>query len=160
MTMLPSRARQALLAHLQKTCQLHQEDVRKGLGRAPLPDALLRKYPNADRQWGWQYVFPASRHYTDRVTGLRHRHHVHESVIRGAVHEAIRRAGIPKPASCHTFPPLLRNPLAGRRLRHPTRSGTSGAQRPQDNHDLHPRPQQGRLRSPKPGGRPLTCCAV
>lgn len=102
-TMLPGRAKQALLAHLEKIRQLHQDDLRRGLGRAPLPDALQRKYPNADREWSWQYVFPASSHYTDSTTALRHRHHVHESVIQKAVHEAFRRAGISKPGSCHTF---------------------------------------------------------
>jgi len=61
--------------------RLHDDDLRDGLGRAPLPDALARKDPNADREWGWQFVFPASSHYTDRRTGVRHRHHLHESVI-------------------------------------------------------------------------------
>jgi integron integrase len=102
-TMLPARAKEPLEAQLARVRRLHQADLRKGLGRAPLPDALLRKYPNADREWCWQYVFPASTHYTDSVTGVRHRHHVHESVIQKAVHEAVRRAGITKPASCHTF---------------------------------------------------------
>ena len=57
---------------------------RKGLGRAPLPDARARKYPNPDRQWVWQWVFPASSHYLDRGTGLQHRHHQHESIIQKA----------------------------------------------------------------------------
>ena len=100
-TMLPARAKEPLEAQLAKVRKLHQADLRKGLGRALLPDALLRKYPNADREWCWQYVFPASTHYTDSVTGVRHRHHVHESVIQKAVHEAVPRAGISKPASCN-----------------------------------------------------------
>ena len=70
---------------------------------ARLPDAIARKYPNADRQWAWQWIFPASSHYVDRHTGIRHRHHVHESVIQRAVKEAVRQAGLTKPASCHTF---------------------------------------------------------
>ena len=58
---------------------------------------------NADRQWGWQYVFPASSHYTDRLTRLRHRHHLHESVIQKEMGKAVRLAGIVKPATPHTL---------------------------------------------------------
>jgi integron integrase len=103
LTMLPARAKEPLEGQLAKVCRLHEADLRQGLGRAPLPGGLLRKYPNADREWCWQYVFPASTHYTDSVTGVRHRHHVHESVIQKAVHDAVGRAGITKPASCHTL---------------------------------------------------------
>ena len=59
--------------------------------------------PNADREWAWQWVFPASKYYRDRVTGERYKHHLHESVIQKAIKEATRRAGMSKPASCHTF---------------------------------------------------------
>ena len=68
-----------------------------------MPDALRRKYPNAGREWARQWVFPATRWYVDRATGQKRRHHLHESVIQRAVKQAIRRAGIAKPASCHTF---------------------------------------------------------
>ena len=68
-----------------------------------LPDALRRKYPSAGREWAWQWVFPATRIYVDRLTGERRRHHLHESVPQRAVKEAVRRTGIAKPASCHTF---------------------------------------------------------
>jgi len=81
----------------------HEEDLRAGLGQAPLPDALARKYPNAAREWGWQWVFPASSGYLDRRTGIQQRHHLHESVIQKAVHEAVRRAGLAKPATPHTL---------------------------------------------------------
>jgi len=76
---------------------------RKGLGRAPLPEALARKYVNADSEWCWQYVFPASSHYADSRTGVRHRHHLHETVVQNAVAQAVRRAGIHKPATPHTL---------------------------------------------------------
>jgi integron integrase len=102
-TMLPASCRQALVDHLAKVRRLHENDVRQGLGRAPLPGALVRKYPNADRQWGWQYVFPASSHYTDRHTGVRHRHHLHETVVQKNMGEAVRLAGIVKPATPHTL---------------------------------------------------------
>ena len=68
-----------------------------------LPWALARKYPNAGREWAWQWAFPATRFYVDRVTGQRRRHHLHESVLQRAVKEAARRAGIAKRATCHTF---------------------------------------------------------
>ena len=63
----------------------------------------MRKYPNAGRDWGWQWVFPATRFYVDRVTGQRRRHHLHESVLQRAVKDAVRGAGIAKPATCLTF---------------------------------------------------------
>jgi integron integrase len=102
-TMLPASSKQLLLDHLTRVRRQHESDLRQGLGRAPLPDALARKYPNADRQWGWQYVFPASSHYTDRHTGVRHRHHLHESVIQKSMGEAVRLARIVKPATPHTL---------------------------------------------------------
>jgi integron integrase len=71
-TTLPVTCREPLREHLKKIAELHEEDLRQGLGRAPLPDAVARKYPSADRQWAWQYAFPASSHYTDRLTGVRH----------------------------------------------------------------------------------------
>jgi integron integrase len=102
-TMLPASCKQPLLDHLAKVRRQHEHDLRQGLGRAPLPGALSRKYPNADRQWGWQYVFPASSHYTDRHTGVRHRHHLHETVVQKHMAEAVRLARIVKPATPHTL---------------------------------------------------------
>jgi hypothetical protein len=58
---------------LQAVKRLHEEDLQKGLGRVALPNALERKYPSADREWGWQWVFPATSHYADRVTGEKRR---------------------------------------------------------------------------------------
>jgi integron integrase len=102
-TMLPASCKQSLLDHLQAVRRVHTEDLRRGLGQTSLPDALARKYPAADRQWAWQYVFPASSHYTDRHTGIRHRHHLHETVIQKSIAEAARRAGLAKPATPHTL---------------------------------------------------------
>lgn len=67
------------------------------------PDALARKYPNAEREWGWQYVFPASARSREPRSGAIRRHHLHESVVQRAVEAAVRRAGLTKPVSCHTF---------------------------------------------------------
>jgi len=102
-TMLPAALYEPLQEHLRRVRRQHEEDLRAALGQAPLPDALARKYPNAAREWGWQWVFPASSHYLDPRTGIQHRHHLHESVIQKAVHEAARRAGLAKPATPHTF---------------------------------------------------------
>ncbi len=102
-TVLPGRASDALRGHLAQVRELHQRDLARGLGCAPLTDALARKYPRAGWEWGWQWIFPATRFYVDRGTGMRHRHHLHESVIQRAVREACIRAGIAKHASPHTL---------------------------------------------------------
>jgi integrase len=102
-TMLPAPTKDLLVKHLHLVKRQHERDLQKGLGRVVLPYALERKYPNAGNEWGWQWVFPATDHYTDRQTGEKRRHHLHESVLQRAVKAARLQAGIPKPASCHTF---------------------------------------------------------
>ena len=102
-TLLPERYRQSLLAQLEKSRRQHARDLRDGQGEAPLPFALAEKHPFAAREWGWQYVFPASGFYTDRETGRRHRHHVHPTVIQKAMGEAARLARLAKPATPHTL---------------------------------------------------------
>src|SRR5262245_28170655 len=74
-TMLPGSVKDPLLRHLQTVKAVHQDDCRRGLGRVVLPNALERKYPNANREWGWQWMFPATSHYTDKVSGEQRRHH-------------------------------------------------------------------------------------
>ena len=74
----------------------------------PLPNALVRKYPNIDRKWAWQWVFPAATHFVDQETGLEQRYHVHPSVIQKAVSLAAARANIPK----HATPHVLRHSFA------------------------------------------------
>jgi integron integrase len=102
-TMLPAAVKADLARHLQRVKQQHERDLQHGAGRVELPWALARKYPNAGREWAWQWVFPATRIYIDGVTGQRRRHHVHETVLQRAVKEAAHRAGIAKRATCHTF---------------------------------------------------------
>jgi integron integrase len=102
-SMLPASCRQGLLDQLERVRRIHQQDLAQGLGRVPLPHALAEKYRNADRDWIWQYIFPASSHYTDPNTGIRHRHHLHESVIQKAMAEAVRLAQLAKPATPHTL---------------------------------------------------------
>ena len=69
----------------------------------PLPGGLERKYPNAPREWAWQWVFPATRIGVSPDSGHRFRHHLHETAIQRAVKQAVAAAGITKRATCHTF---------------------------------------------------------
>ncbi|MCK4316796.1 MAG: integron integrase, partial [Anaerolineae bacterium] len=102
-TMLPDVLIQRLREHLQHTKHIHEDDLAKGYGSVYLPFALERKYPNADREWLWQYVFPATRLSTDPRTGITRRHHINESSLQKAVRRAAKRAGIDKRVTCHTF---------------------------------------------------------
>ncbi|MGI9086963.1 MAG: integron integrase [Chthoniobacterales bacterium] len=107
-TMLPVNLAAPLQRHLEKGRLQHEDDLEEGCGEVFLPDALARKYPNAAREWAWQYVFPSSRLSVDpRSEGpserVRRRHHVDESVLQHAVRDAVHAADISKPASCHTF---------------------------------------------------------
>jgi site-specific recombinase XerC len=92
-----------LQEHLLRVEAQHQQDLAQGYGSIYLPDALARKYPNADREWGWQYVFPASRLSQDPRSGVTRRHHLHESSLQKAIKEAARLAGIVKPVGPHTL---------------------------------------------------------
>jgi len=102
-TMLPERLKGPLLHHLAAVRRQHERDCAEGAGWVELPGALAVKYPSAGREWGWQWVFPGTRGYVDRVTREHRRHHLHESVVQRAFREARRTAGIVKPASCHTL---------------------------------------------------------
>ena len=102
-TILPAVVRPALERQLARVSAQHERDLRAGAGWVELPHALARKYPNAGREWAWQWVFPATRTYTERTTSQRRRHHLHETVVQRAVYRAVREAGLTKPASCHTF---------------------------------------------------------
>ena len=102
-TMLPQRLEQALRNHLAVLKALHQAELAKGRGDVWLPFALARKYPTAAAEWGWQFVFPSGNRSQDpRSQGI-FRHHVHEKTIQRAVREAVRRTGLIKPATPHTF---------------------------------------------------------
>ena len=102
-TMLPEPLADPMHRHLDRVKELHQQDIKEGFGRVYLPFALARKYSNADAEFGWQYVFPAARRSVDPRSGIERRHHVAETVLQRAVKQALRDAGISKPASCHTF---------------------------------------------------------
>ena len=102
-TMLPESLVAPLQAHLQSVERLHQEDLARGFGAVYLPYALERKYPNADREWIWQYLFPSQRLSVDPRSGVVRRHHLDESGLQKAVRAAARAAGMTKKVSCHTF---------------------------------------------------------
>ena len=92
-----------LQRHLESVRNLHEKDLRDGFGAVYLPHALARKYPNAAGSWAWQYVFPAAKRSTDPRSGVVRRHHLDDSCLQKAVKQAVLRAGIHKPASCHTL---------------------------------------------------------
>lgn len=100
---LPEALRAALAEHVEKVGELHEADLRAGFGEVYIPEALARKYPNACREPGWQYVFPAKGRSVDPRSGKTMRHHVMESGLQKAVKVAVRKAGIAKRASCHTL---------------------------------------------------------
>ena len=102
-TILPEAVSTPLQDHLQRVKALHEADLREGFGRVPLPSALDRKYPQAGREWSWQYVFPSDKRSRDPLTGMIGRHHVSDSVLQQAVKRAIRAADLTKAGSCHTF---------------------------------------------------------
>ena len=102
-TILPESVRRPLQLHLEHVRQIHGQDLARGSGRVFVPFALERKYPNAARSWAWQYVFPSAKLAIDPRSGERRRHHVSEKNLQNAVRIAIGRAGVHKPASCHTF---------------------------------------------------------
>lgn len=103
MTMLPESLLKSLASHLRRVRAQHQRDLELGTGFVELPYALAKKYPNAAREWGWQWVFPATRHYSHRESGQRRRHFLHESALQRAVRHAVLASGIAKPASSHSF---------------------------------------------------------
>lgn len=102
-TMLPQTLKPELRRHLAEVRVQHEKDLGKGAGRVDMPTALARKFPEGDRDWRWQWVFPASRLGASRDSGEPRRHHIHESAVQRAVHVAVRLAGVPKRATCHSF---------------------------------------------------------
>ncbi|MBN1781125.1 integron integrase [bacterium] len=100
---LPQKLKEPLKEQIARVKKIHQQDLEDGYGSVYLPNALERKYPNAARQFGWQYVFPAHQISTDPISGTRRRHHLYDSVLQKAVKNAIRKSGIYKHAGCHNL---------------------------------------------------------
>ena len=102
-TMLPAALRPEMAKQIEVVKERHQAEAQRGGGWVMLPAGLARKAPGAARHPAWQWVFPATRRYTDPATGRRLRHHLHESSVQRAVSRAVMKAGIAKRATCHTF---------------------------------------------------------
>ncbi len=102
-TLLPEAAVPSLQEHLQRTRQLHRADLRQGLGSVHLPYALSRKFPNADREWIWQFVFPSPHLSLDPRQAITRRHHLSPSAVQKAVRRAAKLAELEKRVTCHTL---------------------------------------------------------
>ncbi len=102
-TVLPLRFQGPLKEHLVRVKELHNQDLHDGFGEVYLDSALNRKYVNAAKEWGWQFVFPASKLSVDPRCGKVRRHHIHESSLQKAVKAAIRNVGLTRQASCHSL---------------------------------------------------------
>ena len=102
-TTLPERLIEPLREHIEDVRLMHQADLAAGAGWVAVPDALSRKYPNAGREWPWQWVFPAMRHYTEPASRQQRRHHFHQTALQRAVRVASLKAGISKRVSPHAF---------------------------------------------------------
>jgi len=102
-TMLPETLKAPLHDHLKKVKAIHEKDLAEGWSRVQLPDALDRKYPNAPKEWRWQWVFPQENRWVNPQTKEQGRHHTDESLVQKAVRDAVVKAGVTKRATCHTF---------------------------------------------------------
>jgi len=101
--MIPEKIREELSKHVASVKEVHDQDLKMGYGEVSLPDALEKKYPNAPKEWGWQWLFPAQNLSVDPRTGKVMRWHIHPSAIQRAVKDAVLKAELPKMASCHTL---------------------------------------------------------
>ncbi len=102
-TMLPAALAVPLADHLKRVKALHEQDLTAGRGAVYLPYALERKYPGSARDWGWQYVFPSANLAEDPRTGIERRHHLQDQAVQRAMRQAVRDAGVNKPATPHTL---------------------------------------------------------
>lgn len=102
-TCLPASLVPALARQLAERRRLHDIDLARGMVDVELPHALARKYPNAPREWGWQWIFAAADYSTCPRTGSVRRHHIHPKTVQRHMHDAVRRAGVHKPATVHTL---------------------------------------------------------
>ena len=100
---LPRKVAPELKAHLKKRQEMHEKDLSMGFGEVFLPDALSRKYPNAAKEWKWQYVFASAKISTDPRSGAVRRHHIHENTLQKSVKKATEKAKIIKKVNCHSF---------------------------------------------------------
>jgi integron integrase len=102
-TTMPRAVVHSLQDHLQRVKLIHEQDVADGYGRVELPHALARKYPNANQEWCWQFVFPQERRWRNSKTGEQGRHHIDESLFSRSLKTAVREARLNKRVTSHTF---------------------------------------------------------
>ena len=142
-TVLPQVVVEPLRLHLAKVKAQHEEDLSHGYGRVALPGALARKYPNAEYEWGWQYVFPATRFSQDPRSGVVQRHHLFETSVQKAVRKAAKEAGITKPVGPAYVPSFVCYPFAPGRDRYSKNTRNSGTQGFKDDDGLYSRSWPG-----------------
>jgi len=102
-TTFPEKIEPELKTHIKQVKNIHDQDLRKGYGSVYLPNALSRKYPNADREWRWQYMFPSRKLSLDPRSGVTRRHHIDPSVMNKAIKSALSKTDILKRITSHTF---------------------------------------------------------
>ena len=102
-TLLPRSLVEPVSRQIRRAETVHRQDLEDGAGRVVLPGSLHRKYPNCDRELGWQWIFPATRRYVESETGIVRRHHVHPTVVQRAVKEAAGLARLPRRVGCHAL---------------------------------------------------------
>ncbi len=100
---IPQKISEQLKSQIKKIKLMHCDDLEEGFGRVYIPDALARKYPNAEQEFRWQYVFPSSKISTDPRSGKIRRHHVHESSLQRYIKKAAEKKGITKKVNCHSL---------------------------------------------------------
>lgn len=100
---LPKGLKEVLQAQLLYAKKLHELDLADGLGAVHLPHALERKYPSANKQWCWQYVFPSHKRSVDPRSKRLGRHHLYNDIMQTALSQAVKNAGVTKKVNCHTF---------------------------------------------------------
>ncbi len=154
--MLPCSLVEPLKNQLERARIFHEQDIANGVGSVYLPYALKRKYPNAGRELGWQYMFPASKPAIDPRRGVLRRHHIGEKALQRAIKASVRISpNLPPVTLCVTPSPPLRHPPYRKRLRHQDSTGAVGAQGYPHHRNLHPRFKSRRQRSTPP---PLDRC--
>jgi integron integrase len=102
-TVFPESLKESLKKHLERVRCLHQQDLAEGFGTVWLPESLARKYPNAHKEWIWQWVFPSRQLSIDPRSGIKRRHHVQENAFQKAIAQGARRAGIDKRITPHVL---------------------------------------------------------
>ena len=102
-TVLPDTLKEPMRAQVERVRKIHEQDCSEGFGKVQLPYALKRKYPDADREIGWQFVFPMADRSVDPESGIKRRHHVYPQTMQRAMKKAVRQSGLGKPASCHSL---------------------------------------------------------